>query len=70
MLTTLTARVLALVRAIRDGDSKLLIQADGTGAELYDLAHDRNEAHNLATVQPTITQRLSTQALKWRKSLK
>ncbi|MGB8168628.1 MAG: sulfatase-like hydrolase/transferase [Chthoniobacteraceae bacterium] len=55
--------------AIRDGDWKLLINADGTGAELYDLATDRNEAHNLALEKPDVARRLSTAVLTWRKSL-
>lgn len=55
--------------AIRDGKWKLLINADGSGAELYDLASDRNETHNLATDQPEIAARLSAAALAWRKSL-
>jgi len=55
--------------AIRDGDWKLLINADGTGAELYDLATDRNETHNLAFEKPDITKRLTDAALTWRKSL-
>src|SRR5581483_3256519 len=32
--------------AVRDGDWKLLVNADGTGAELYDLAADPREAKN------------------------
>jgi arylsulfatase A-like enzyme len=55
--------------AIRDGDWKLLINADGTGAELYDLATDRNETHNLAAEKPDIANRLTDAALAWRKSL-
>ena len=55
--------------AIRDGDWKLLINADGTGAELYNLANDRNESHNLAAEKPDITKRLTDAALAWRKSL-
>ena len=55
--------------AIRDGDWKLLINADGTGAELYHLATDRNEARNLAAEKPDIAKRLTDAALMWRKSL-
>ena len=47
--------------ALRDGDWKLLINADGTGAELYNLAADPNEAHNLAAAQPEKTQALRAQ---------
>ena len=55
--------------AIRDGNWKLLLNADGTGAELYDLATDPLEANNLAIQQPERTQLLAKQALAWRKSL-
>jgi arylsulfatase A-like enzyme len=55
--------------AVRDGDWKLLVNADGTGAELYDLAHDRNEEKNLAADKPAVATRLTELALKWRKSL-
>lgn len=55
--------------AIREGTWKLLINADGTNAELYNLARDRNEARNLAASEPAIAARLSAAALAWRKSL-
>lgn len=55
--------------AIRDGDWKLLINADGTGAELYKLSTDRNESHNLAAENLDITKRLTDAALTWRKTL-
>jgi len=55
--------------AVRDGDWKLLINADGSGAELYNLATDRNETHNAAAEQPDVLKRLSTRALTWRRSL-
>ncbi len=55
--------------AIRDGRWKLLINADGTGAELYDLAADPNEINNLALQQTEQVVRLSSAVLKWRKAL-
>jgi arylsulfatase A-like enzyme len=55
--------------AIRDGDWKLLINADGTGAELYDLATDPKEIRDLRADRPDIAKRLTEQALRWRKSL-
>jgi len=55
--------------AVRDGDWKLLINADGTAAELYDLVKDRNEAHNVAKDNPEVAERLSAAALEWRRSL-
>ena len=55
--------------AVRDGNWKLLVSADGTGAELYDLAADPNEAANLASAEPAVARRLADSALRWRKSL-
>jgi len=55
--------------AVRDGRWKLLINADGTGAELYDLAADASETGNLAKQNPDIAKRLADAALAWRKSL-
>jgi len=55
--------------AIRDGKWKLLLQADGTGAELYDLAADPNETTNLAAVNPAELKRLSESVLQWRRAL-
>ncbi len=55
--------------AIRDGKWKLLINADGTGVELYDLEMDPNESVNLAEKQPEQVARLSAAILAWRKSL-
>jgi arylsulfatase A-like enzyme len=55
--------------ALRSGDWKLLINADGSGAELYDLARDPTESINLAADRSEIAQVLSAQALAWRRSL-
>ncbi|MHB1034968.1 MAG: sulfatase family protein [Pirellulales bacterium] len=55
--------------AIRDGKWKLLINADGSGAELYDLAADAKESKNLATEEPALVKRLADAALAWRRSL-
>ncbi len=55
--------------AMREGDWKLLIHADGTGTELYNLAADRHEATNLSRAVPETTRRLSAAALEWRRSL-
>jgi arylsulfatase A-like enzyme len=55
--------------AVRDGDWKLLVNADGTGAELYDLAADPNEARDLSGRRPEIARRLRERAVAWRKSL-
>jgi arylsulfatase A-like enzyme len=55
--------------AVRDGDWKLLVHDDGHGAELYDLAADRNETTDLSAKRPEITKRLTEDALKWRRSV-
>lgn len=55
--------------AVRDGQWKLLLNADGTGAELYDLEADPNEDADLAEKNPRIVKRLSKELLTWRKSL-
>lgn len=55
--------------AIRDGQWKLLIQADGHKAELYDLSADARETNNVADDHPEVVQRLTAQVLAWRKTL-
>jgi arylsulfatase A-like enzyme len=55
--------------AIRDGKWKLLINADGSESQLYDLEADPKEAENLADKQPAIAAKLSARALAWRRSL-
>ena len=55
--------------AIREGPWKLLLNADGTGAELYDLAADPTETKNLAAEKPEEAQRLRTAVSTWRQSL-
>ena len=55
--------------AVLDGDWKLLVNADGTGAELYDLAADPKEAKNLAGAKPDVARRLTDAALAWRAKL-
>jgi arylsulfatase A-like enzyme len=55
--------------AVRDRDWKLLLNADGTGAELYDVVRDPNETRNLVAEQSGASNRLARAALQWRKSL-
>ena len=55
--------------AVRDGNWKLLVNPDGSGVELYDLAADSKEAHNVAGEQAEVVARLKKAALDWRKSL-
>lgn len=55
--------------ALRDGPWKLLVNADGTGAELYDLLADPHETKNLADVQPERAGKMKAALLQWRRSL-
>lgn len=54
--------------AMRERDWKLLVNADGSGAELYDLEKDRNEEHNLAAKEPVRVQQMTKAILDWRKT--
>ncbi|MCX5683605.1 MAG: N-acetylgalactosamine-6-sulfatase, partial [Planctomycetota bacterium] len=54
---------------VREGKWKLLVSADGGGAELYDIAADPKETTNLAGKDPVTAQRLTEKALAWRKSM-
>ena len=55
--------------AIREGKWKLLVNADGSDAELYDVEADASETNNLASKQLKQVARLKKAALSWRKSL-
>jgi arylsulfatase A-like enzyme len=55
--------------ALREGDWKLLINADGSAVELYNLAMDAVESDNLAAEKPELARQLSGVALEWRNSL-
>jgi len=54
--------------ALREGDWKCLVNVDGSGAELYDLAKDRNEEHDLAAKESARTQAMTRAILNWHKS--
>ena len=55
--------------AIRDGKWKLLVNADGEAAELYDLSADTNETNNVIGEQPDNAARLKKSVLDWWRSL-
>ncbi len=55
--------------ALREGDWKLLINADGSRLELYDLASDRRESTNLAKTHERLAKELADKLLAWRRSL-
>ena len=54
--------------AVRDGRWKLLVNDDGTGAELYDVSADPAETKDLAAAEPGQVTRLTRLMLAWRKS--
>lgn len=55
--------------AIRDGRWKLLIQADGSRRELYDVVADPKETCDLSQRDGEIAASLGARALAWRRSL-
>jgi len=55
--------------AMREGDWKLLLNADGSASELYNLKNDPKETTNLAAQNPELAARLKAKALSWRNSL-
>ena len=55
--------------AMREGDMKLLMQADGSNPQLYDLSVDAGETENLAKAQPQLVTRLSQAIRDWNRTL-
>ena len=55
--------------AMREGDWKLLLNADGTDPQLYDLKTDPKEAANVVAGNPEVAAKLKDKALSWRKAL-
>ena len=55
--------------AMREGDWKLLVNADGSDLQLYDLKNDPKETTNVAEEHADVAARLKEKALAWRKSL-
>jgi N-acetylgalactosamine-6-sulfatase len=55
--------------AVRDGEWKLYLNADGSRAELYRLPDDHAENTNLATSYPEVVARLQASLLAWKASL-
>lgn len=51
-------------KAVRDGDWKL-VQRFGEPWELYDIAHDRGESHDLAAAQPATVAKMAAQWDAW-----
>ena len=57
------------VLALRQDDWKLLINADGSEVQLYNLGQTRDESVNLADQYPMITKLLTRKLLKWKDDL-
>ncbi len=55
--------------AMREGDWKFLMRADGTAPQLYDVAQDPGEAKNLATTEPARVERMQRALEAWRATL-
>jgi arylsulfatase A-like enzyme len=55
--------------AVREGAWKLLVNADGSGAELYNLEDDPRESRNLAEGEPARTRAMTESLLAWWRSL-
>ncbi|XWW45187.1 sulfatase-like hydrolase/transferase [Fibrella sp. USSR17] len=55
--------------AMRQGNWKLLVNDNGSGVELYDLAADPSENNDLSSQQSQVVDRMKTQLLAWRSSL-
>lgn len=51
--------------AVRDGKWKLLVNADGTRTELYNMEKDANEQQNVALSNPDVVNRLKPAAIEW-----
>lgn len=55
--------------SMRQGDWKLLMMEDGSQPQLYNLAADPRELHNLAAAKPDMVTEMRRQLLDWRKEL-
>ena len=54
--------------AVHRENWKLLVNADGTAPELYDLAADPAENTNVAPAHPALAQELTALALAWKQT--
>jgi N-acetylgalactosamine-6-sulfatase len=55
--------------SVRDGDWKLFVNHNGTGAQLFNIPQDISEQHDVAAANPEIVRSLTGKALAWAKSL-
>jgi arylsulfatase A-like enzyme len=54
---------------VRDGDWKLFVKHDGTGAQLFDIPKDAAEKKDVAAAHPEVVKELTAKALAWAKTL-
>ena len=54
---------------MREGDWKLLVNANGSHPQLYDLATDPTEAHDASAQHADVVEWLKKDVLEWRKTL-
>jgi N-acetylgalactosamine-6-sulfatase len=55
--------------AVRDGDWKLFVNHDGTGAQLYNIPQDAPEQRDVASAHPELVKQLTAEALAWQRTL-
>lgn len=55
--------------AVRQGDWKLLVNADGTNPQLYNVRADAGETLDVFQANAEIGARLKEQVLNWRRSM-
>jgi hypothetical protein len=54
---------------LRDGDWKLFVNHNGTGAQLYNIPKDISEEHDVAPANPEVVKSLTDKAIAWAKAL-
>lgn len=55
--------------SMREGDWKFMMRADGSAPQLYDLAKDGSETHNLAASDPARVEQMAKAIRAWRATL-
>lgn len=55
--------------AVRKGDFKLLVNDDGTSAQLYNVVKDRGEKHNIIDQHKALADELTSQVISWQKTM-
>lgn len=55
--------------AVREGDWKLFVNHNGSGAQLFNIPKDVSEEHDVAAENPEVVKSLTAKAITWAKSL-